>query len=142
MIRVDNLNLSPRQDFTKSNKASNKEDFSATLTDTLKTSGKEALDKSLNQIKDMGNILISTQSYSDVLRYKNMIKSFLSEVLEYGYSLNKRGSFWEGQYFSTVELIDEKLDSLTKEVLANHEENISIASSIEEIQGLLIDVYC
>jgi hypothetical protein len=141
-MRVNNINLSPRHEFSKSNKALGKDDFSTTLSDTIKSSSKEALDKSLGKIKDMGNILISTQSYSDIVRYKNMVKDFLSDVLKYGYSLDKKDSFWEGQYFSTVDLVDEKLDNLAKDILSNHQNNISIASQIDEIQGLLIDIYC
>ena len=130
------------QKFNKNAKSfSTETSFSASLSETYKTSTRESLDKSLNKIKEMGDILISTQSYSDIVKYKKMIKSFLSEVVEYTYSLNKRDSFWESQHFSTVEVIDEKLDLITKEVLSNQKNNIVITSSIDQIQGLLIDIY-
>lgn len=130
------------QKFNKNSKASSTEtSFSASFSETYKLSTRESLDKSLSKIKEMGDILISTQSYSDIIKYKKMIKSFLSEAIEYAYSLNKRDSFWESQHFSTVEVIDEKLDLITKEVLSNQKNNIVIASSIDQIQGLLIDIY-
>lgn len=140
-MRINTFIPNSNQKFSQNTKVSSKENFSTNLAEMYKTSTREALDKSLSKIKDMGDILISTQSYSDIVKYKKMVKNFLSEVVEYSYSLNKRDSFWESQYFATVEIIDEKLDSIIKEVLSNQKNNISIASSIDQIQGLLIDVY-
>lgn len=140
-MRINSFNASSSQSFNKNSKTVTKENFSTSFSETYKSSTRDSLDKSLNKIKDMGDILISTQSYSDIIKYKKMIKGFLSEVVDYAYSLNKRDSFWESQYFSTVEIIDEKLDAMTKEVLSNQRNNILITSSIDEIQGLLIDIY-
>lgn len=140
-MRINNFAPSAGQKFNNNSKTTQSKSFSESLSETYKSSNREFLDKSFNKIKDMGDILISTQSYTDIIKYKKMIKNFLSEVLEHNYSLNKKDSFWESQYFATVEIIDKKLETITKEVLSNQTNNISIASSIDEIQGLLIDVY-
>lgn len=140
-MRINTFSPNSSQKYNRNAQVSSKGSFSTNLAETYKSSTKEVLDKSLSKIKDMGDILISTQSYSDIVKYKKMVKNFLSDVVEYGYSLNKRDSFWESQYYSTVEIVDEKLDSITKEILSNQKNNISIASSIDQIQGLLIDVY-
>lgn len=140
-MRINNFAPSTGQKFNNNSKTTQSKSFSESLSETYKSSSREFLDKSFNKIKDMGDILISTQSYTDIIKYKKMIKNFLSEVLEHNYSLNKKDSFWESQYFATVEIIDKKLETITKEVLSNQTNNISIASSIDEIQGLLIDVY-
>lgn len=141
-MRVNSFASNSNQKFNNNNrKASTTESFSTNFSEAYKSSTKESLDKSLNKIKEMGDILVSTQSYRDIVKYKKMIKNFLSEVVEYTYSLNKRDSFWESQHFSTVEVIDEKLDLITKEVLSNQKNNIVITSSIDQIQGLLIDIY-
>ncbi|MCI6276208.1 MAG: YaaR family protein [Clostridium sp.] len=50
------------------------------------------------------------------------------------YTLNKNLGFWENQYYSTVETINEKLEEITKELL-------KISSAIDSIQGLLVDIY-
>src|SRR3712207_7059354 len=42
---------------------------------------------------------------------------------------------------STVETIDEKLKELTEMLLSDQKENLDIASSIDEITGLLVDIY-
>lgn len=141
-MRIDAFMSNPNtsQKFNNSKNVSGKS-FSQNLEDTYKISTKDSLEKSLNRIKDMGDILTATQSYSDIIEYKKMISKFLSDVLERAYSLEKKDSFWEKSYFSTVETIDKKLELMTKEILEGHKNNISIASSIDEIQGLLLDVY-
>lgn len=140
-MRINTFTPNANQKFNTNSKSTQTKSFSESLSETYKVSSREFLDKSLSKIKDMGDILISTQSYSDIIKYKKMIKNFLSDVLEHNYSLNKKDSFWESQYFSTVDIIDKKLEKVTNEVLSNQTNNISIASSIDEIQGLLIDVY-
>lgn len=45
------------------------------------------------------------------------------------------------QYYSTVETINEQLESLTNELLSEEKENLDISSTIDTIQGLLIDIY-
>lgn len=140
-MRVNTFTPNSNQKFNANSRSTQTKSFSDSFSETYKVSSREFLDKSLNKIKDMGDILISTQSYSDIIKYKKMIKSFLSDVLEHNYALNKKDSFWESQYFSTVDIIDKKLETITNEVLSNQKNNISIVSSIDEIQGLLIDVY-
>lgn len=122
-------------------KVFNKSSFSSTFEESYKQSQKQELDTYINRIKNIGTQIISTQNYSDVVNYKKVIKEYLKEIVEYTYSLNKNTSFWESQYFTTVETINSKLEELTRSVLSEQKYNIDIASSIEGIQGLIIDIY-
>ena len=78
---------------------------------------------------------------SDVKNYKTTIKNYLKAVVDYTYTLNKNIGFWENQYYCTVETINEKLESLANELLSEEKENLDISSTIDIIQGLLIDIY-
>ena len=62
-------------------------------------------------------------------------------MVDYTYALNKNIGFWESQYYSTVETINEKLESLTQEILKEEKENLDISATIDNIQGLLVDIY-
>ena len=57
------------------------------------------------------------------------------------YGTRKDVSFWQTQYFITVDTIDAKLEELTRSFLDGEMENINIASTVEEIQGLIVDIY-
>lgn len=101
----------------------------------------EQLKKMCDDIKKRGNRLVLTKTYADVRMYKKMIKEYLESVLQYMYDTKKDISFWQTQYFVTVDIIDEKLDELTNALLGEEKENLDMAATIDEIQGLIVDIY-
>ncbi|ENZ02436.1 hypothetical protein HMPREF1092_01671 [Clostridium thermobutyricum] len=123
------------------NKISNKKDFSQSFNQARDRKSGEQLKKMISDIKKKGNRLVITKTYADVRVYKRMIKEYLESVLQYMYENKKDISFWQTQYFITVETIDNKLEELTNNLLDNEMENINIASTIDEIQGLVVDIY-
>lgn len=137
-VQSKSVNFNPMMDVQK---VSKKSELSNTFDDTYKQNQKQEIDTYINKIKNIGTQIISTQNYSDVVNYKKAIKEYLKEIVDYTYSLNKNTSFWESQYYTTVETINSKLEELTKNVLSEQKYNIDIASSIEGIQGLIIDIY-
>ncbi|MDU4950808.1 MULTISPECIES: YaaR family protein [Clostridium] len=125
----------------KDNRIQTKNDFSDNLMKSYQSATKEELENYIKEIKKKGSRLAATKSYVDVKNYKETIKKYLKTVVEYTYSLNKNLGFWENQYYSTVDTINEKLEELTKEILKEEKETLKISSAIDNIQGLLVDIY-
>jgi uncharacterized protein len=119
----------------------NKKDFSQSFNFARDRKNEEQLKEMLINIKKKGNRLAITKCYSDVKSYKNMIKEYLNSILSHMYNLKKDISFWQTQYFITVDTIDEKLNELTAMLLDEEKENLDIASTIDEIAGLVVDIY-
>ena len=122
-------------------KIDNKKDFSQSFNHAKDRKSEEQLKKFVEDIKKKGNRLIITKCYADVRVYKKLIKEYLESVLQYMYDIKKDISFWQTQYFVTVDTIDEKLEELTKMLLSDEKDNLKIASTIDEIQGLVVDIY-
>ena len=120
---------------------SEKKDFSQSFNRERQRKSEEQLNKLVDDIKKRGNKLILTKTYVDVVMYKKMIKEYLESVLKYMYETKKDISFWQTQYFVTVETVDGKLEELTQAVLGDQKENINIAATIDEIQGMIVDMY-
>ena len=118
-----------------------KKDFSQNFNQARYRKSQEQLKKMIDDIKKKGNRLVITKTYIDVVNYKKMIKEYLESILKYMYDTKKDISFWQTQYFITVDTIDLKLEELTAGFLNNEMENINIASTIDEIQGLIVDIY-
>jgi len=76
-----------------------------------------------------------------VKAYKNLIREYLESVLKYMYEVKKDISFWQTQYFITVETVDMKLEELTQMLLSQEKENLDVAGTIDEISGLIVDIY-
>lgn len=120
---------------------SEKKDFSQNFNRERQRKSEEQLKKLVDDIKKRGNKLVLTKTYVDVVMYKKMIKEYLESVLKYMYETKKDISFWQTQYFVTVDTVDGKLEELTQAVLGDQKDNINIASTIDEIQGMIVDMY-
>jgi len=120
---------------------SEKKDFSQSFNQARERKSEEQLKKMIEDISKKGSRLVLTKTYADVMSYKKMIKEYLESVLKFMYDTKKDISFWQTQYFVTIDTIDSKLEELTQSLLNGESDNLNIASSIDEIQGLIVDIY-
>lgn len=120
---------------------SNKKDFSKNFNFAREQKSEEDLKKMLKNIKSKGDRLVISKCYADVRAYKKDIKEYLESVLAFMFSVKKDISFWQTQYFVTVETIDQKLEELTQMLLCEQKDNLDVASTIDEITGLIVDIY-
>ena len=120
---------------------SSKKDFSQNFSFARQQKSEQQLRDMMDDIKKKGNRLSVTKCFADVKAYKNLIKEYLESVLKHMYEIKKDISFWQTQYFITVDTIDLKLEELTQMLLSEEKENLDIANTIDEIAGLIVDVY-
>lgn len=126
---------------TETKTVQTKNEFSQNFNFAREKRNEEQLRQMFEDIKKKGTRLVVTKCYADVRAYKNAIKEYLKSVIEYMYGVKKDISFWQTQYFITVETIDSKLEELTKMVLSEERETINVASTVDEIAGLIVDIY-
>ncbi|MCI1945059.1 YaaR family protein [Clostridium luticellarii] len=126
---------------SKSKNIKVKKDFSQSFNSQMEKKSEEQLKNMFDKIKKRGNRLAVTKCYSDVKLYKKMIKEYLESVLKHMYNVKKDISFWQTQYFITVDTIDKKLEDLTEMLMKDQKENLNVAATIDDISGLLVDIY-
>ena len=139
-MKVRNIGFNTGLNIESKNSKS-KLDFSDSFNQTNRSKTKEELEAYIKEIKTTGERLAITQNYTDVIKYKQVIKGYLKSIVDYVYDLNKNDSFWDKNYFTTVKTVNEKLEEITKELIYGQKENIDAAAKIDEINGLLIDIY-
>ncbi|ASQ29050.1 UDP-N-acetylenolpyruvoylglucosamine reductase [Borrelia miyamotoi] len=104
----------------------------------------ELIKDMLNNINDVGEKLLSEPSRQNVVFYKKTIGEFLSIILSFSISLKEQKGGTNGEIkrpkYSIVRIINEKLDKLAYSVLQNQISQIKLLSSLEEIQGLLVNL--
>lgn len=120
---------------------SEKKDFSQSFNQAKERKSEEQLNQMIEEIHKKGNRLVITKTYGDVIAYKKLIKEYLESILKFMYDTKKDISFWQTQYFITVETVDSKLEELTQMLLSDERENLNVASTIDEISGLIVDIY-
>lgn len=118
-----------------------KKDFSNSFNFEQQNRSEQELKQMQDKIKKKGNRLSITKCYADVKAYKKMIKEYLNSVLQHMYTVKKDISFWQTQYFITVDVIDNKLEELTKKLLNEEKNKLDVASTVDEISGLIVDIY-
>ncbi|WP_333861277.1 YaaR family protein [Clostridium sp.] len=118
-----------------------KKDFSQSFNSQMEKKSEQELKNMFDNIKKKGNRLSITKCYADVRSYKKMIQEYLESVLRYMYNVKKDISFWQTQYFITVDTIDRKLEELTELLMNEQKENLNVAATIDDISGLLVDIY-
>ncbi len=142
-MRISELLNANRVDTTKQTKATD-DSFKFTLLSNIEEADLQAkVGALLNEISEQGKKISKHTDVRDMKRYRELIKSFLNEVVYRSHKfsrenfLDRRGRH---RVYGIVRLIDENLDELAEELLKEEKDNIMILSKVGEIRGLLLDI--
>ena len=115
------------------------ESFSASMDMEKREHRQQNLNKQLEKIKKAGEKLKVSKNLNNIADYKKYIREYLNFVLENYYEL--RFSERYRQILSRVEIINQEVEELTKELLLQQKSNIDIISKVDRIAGLLVDLF-
>lgn len=107
---------------------------------------RDQLDKVMEQIRDLGKRVTTYRTYNDILRYRSLIKNFISFYVKNSMEAQMVGSYKNPIFLANedkkmiIHLIDQKLEELTINFLNLHDKPIQLLKSIELIEGLIIDL--
>ena len=114
--------------------------------DLMKQQGKLSMDRMremFNQIEESGKRLSSTPTYTELKRYRELIKSFIGEAMGNMYNLESKNS-WDRRgrqkIFSLIKKVDETLAEMAEDVRIGQEKQLSIMEKHGIIRGLLVDL--
>jgi uncharacterized protein YaaR (DUF327 family) len=117
------------------------QDFSTSMDMANKERSQQQLEEMMKKIDRAGKRLITTRSVEDAKEYRRQIQDYLTYVVKNAYLLKKESSPFDFGVHTRIEIINKKLDEITKEVIEEQKTTIRLAEKIEELRGLLIDVY-
>lgn len=117
--------------------------FSSQLRQSFGQSQEERLTKMAMEIEAQGKRLSGRVDIGELKAYKRLVADFLEEAVN-GFGKFSKESFLDrrGRHrvYATVKTINEKLETLTQEVLKGEKDNLAIAGRIEDIRGLVLDL--
>lgn len=109
---------------------------------------KPSLNILLSKISNQGKILIEAPIYDNLVKYKDMVKSFMQEVISELYVLKNHTTsqstaqkIGQKNMYFFIEKVNNNLIDLTEDVLRKQAKPLALASKIDTIQGLLMDMY-
>ncbi len=118
--------------------------FKFTLVSSIEeTALQEKLAALMGEITEQGEKLKKRRDVRDMKHYRELIKSFLNEVVNRSHKfsrenfLDKRGRH---RVYGMIRLVDEKLDLIAAELIKDEKDVLVILNNIDEIRGLLLDI--
>lgn len=102
------------------------------------------LDKLIEEIDLAGKEFAQNPTLDSLKKYKTLIKSFLELVVKNIYKVKEKFGkrYWLKQkVYVIIEKINHKLEKLTNYILKKESEHIDLLATLDEIRGLLIDLY-
>ena len=111
----------------------------------------------MDEVRSAGDTLRGRPFPDEIIRYKRAVRNFMHFVIEHCYDLDHETGipkFLKAGYkgprgtpeamkqitYTKIEVIDKKLEDLAAILLASQATQMEIASRLEEIKGLLIDL--
>lgn len=98
----------------------------------------------MEDIVMQGDRIKKKTDVKDMRKYRGLIKEFLNEVVNRSHKfsrenfLDRRGRH---RVYGIIRLMDEKLDELAQELMKDEKDNLAILSKVDEIRGLLLDLF-
>lgn len=119
--------------------------FKFTLVSNIEEHGLQArLTLMMEDITQQGKRLSKHMDIRDMRRYRQLIKDFMNEIVSRSHKfsrenfLDKRGRH---RVYGMVKLIDQTLDELATELIKDEKDHLTILSKIDEIRGMLLDIF-
>lgn len=98
----------------------------------------------MDEISAQGKKISKHMDVLDMRHYRELIREFMNEVVNRSHKfsrqnfLDRRGRH---RVYGMIKLIDKTLDELALELMNEEKDAISILSKIDEIRGLLLDIF-
>lgn len=102
------------------------------------------VDALLQDITLQGKRIAEHMDIRDMKAYRSKIKDLLNEVVYRSHKFSRENFLdRKGRHrvYGIIRLIDENLDQLATELIADEQDHISILNKIGEIEGLLLDIF-
>ena len=117
--------------------------FRRTLTDMSKEIYTARIAEMKEEIDKQGKLLADRVDVRELEKYRRLIREFLDEIVSNGYTFSREDAYasrGRHRYIATVQIVDEKLDEIGKEVLKEQADKIEILNKVDDIRGLLLDL--
>lgn len=119
--------------------------FRFTLLSSIEESELQAhLSVMMEEITQQGYRLGKRRDIRDMKQYRKLIKEFMNEIVSHSHKfsrenfLDKKGRH---RVYGIIKQVNQALDELAEELMNEEKDHLAILSKIDEIRGLLLDIF-
>jgi len=98
----------------------------------------------LDEVHGAGDALKENPTVDLVQAYKKAVRDFVHHVVERSYVVEQKTSgrnILKRNAYYRISVIDESLEKLAAEILRNQRDNLEILRRVDEINGMLVDLF-
>lgn len=98
----------------------------------------------VQDIERQGAKLAERADMAEMQKYREMITSLMNETVSNGFAFSKEGKIGvngRSKIFAMIRTVNEKLDAMTKKILSEERDNINLLDDVDDIRGLLVDMF-
>lgn len=102
------------------------------------------LNSMMEEIVMQGDKLVKRMDITDMKKYRTLIKDFMNEIVNRTHKfsrenfLDRRGRH---RVYGIIRQVDDKLDELARELIKDEKDGLSILARVDEIRGLILDIF-
>lgn len=118
--------------------------FQRSLTQESEAAYMKRINQIVGDITRQGEIVAKRADMGELQKYRGMVTALINETVSNGYAFKKSGgmnSRGRSKVFAVIKKINDKLDQMTKKVLDEQKDNINLLDDVDDIRGLLVDMY-
>jgi len=143
-IKVSEVMSAQQMDLTPVKEKEVSDEFRFTLSKVAEEGLAERLSDLIDEITKSGKKLALHMDVGDLKKYRSLVSEFLNEVVNNSHKfsrenfLDRRGRH---RVYGIVKLVNKNLDELAQEILQKEKDHIKILDKVDEIRGLLLDIF-
>jgi uncharacterized protein YaaR (DUF327 family) len=104
----------------------------------------QKLDEMSQSVLEQGRQVARRCDMLELKRYKEMVAEFMHEAVRFTFEFKKQSLLdarGRHRVYALIKRINQKLDELTQQLLAGEADNLSVMAAVDELRGMLLDLY-
>ena len=140
-VKISPVDRPPGGQVSSLVKKTAEKDFSSLMDMAKRENADQYLKEMLEKIMKLGEKIKTTPRLQDIREYKKHITEYLSFILKNYYRVAKDYAMYSSSLLIRVDVINKKIDELVTQFLEDQKDNIKLIKQVDEISGLLLDLY-
>lgn len=104
----------------------------------------EHIEELRERIFEQGEVIKKKSDINEFIKYRKLIAELMGEVAGNAYESSKTSSFdarGKHKVFVLIKKVNSKLDEMARQVLDSQSENIKLLQMVDDIRGMLVDMF-
>ena len=118
--------------------------FRQEMSQLTRANCEQKLDELLQKATQQGNLMANRCDLLELKRYKEMVAEFMYEAVRFSFAFKKQSTIdarGRHRLYALIKRVNQRIEALTAQMLSGQADNLSVMAAVDELRGLLMDLY-